>query len=74
MIQNPCEGLTRAQTHAFLCIAIQFYPNCTNATLQALLDRGLIFRRKKPHPDYDYFVPRPKYNQWLRWAHERFEK
>lgn len=67
MTSNPCKGLTKAQTAAFVMIAIDFFPNCTTATLQKLIDRGLIRRRKRlTSLHYDYFVPRPAFSRWPR--------
>ena len=74
MTDNPCKGLTKAQTNAFVLIGIDFFPSCSKATLQKLIDRGLVVRRKKlTHlHSSDYFVPRSIFNRWLKWTNERF--
>lgn len=76
MTDNPCRGLTKAQTDAFVMIAVQFFPSCSNATLQKLLDRGLVVRRRKVTHlhSYDYFVPQPIFHRWLKWTNERFDE
>lgn len=75
MTANPCKGLTKAQTSVFLMIAIDFFPSCSNATLQTLLDRGLILRRKTlTSSKYDYFVPRPLFARWVKSTNERFKE
>lgn len=59
MTYHPCKGLTKAQTGVFEMIAMNSFPNCTHGTVQKLLDRGLIARRKKLDPwKNPFFVPR----------------
>ncbi|MET4842662.1 hypothetical protein [Bradyrhizobium japonicum] len=47
MTDHPCKGMTRAATRAFEAVAINQVPRCSKATLQVLIDRGLIVRQNK---------------------------
>lgn len=83
MTEHPCKGLTRAETAAFEAIAINLIPSCSKATLQKLLDRGLIVRQSKLTHFNDglpalrsdeYHVPLPIHYQWCTWASEQFSE
>ena len=47
MTDHPCKGMTRTAIRAFEAIAINQNPRCSKATLEKLLDRGLIVRQNK---------------------------
>lgn len=81
MTDHPCKGMTRAETNAFEAIAVNQVPRCSKATLQKLLDRGLIVRQDRlthfsdglpPMRTDEYFVPLPIHYQWCSWASEQF--
>ncbi|MCK1453654.1 MULTISPECIES: hypothetical protein [unclassified Bradyrhizobium] len=83
MTDHPCKGMTRAATLAFEAIAINQIPRCSKATLQKLIDCGLIVRQDKllhfndglpPVRTEDYFVPVAIHYQWCVWGRERFRE
>jgi hypothetical protein len=71
--------MTKAAIAAFEWIAINQPPRCSKATLQKLLDRGVIAAQEEtslimdglpPLTRADYYVPLPVHYQWCEWADE----
>ena len=76
-------NLTPAQDKAFGLIAIGQYPFCSNKTIQALLDKGLILKAQRtiygkgnspidriPMTVDTYYIPLPIHAQWCKWCSE----
>lgn len=77
MTDHPCKGMTTAAIHAFEAIAVNQQPHCSRATLQKLVDHGLVVRQDRlmrfrdglPALRIDdYYVPLPIHHQWCEWA------
>ena len=81
MTDHPCKGMTRAAINAFEAIAVNQRPHCSKATLQKLVDRGLIVKETKTMhfgdglsaaKIDDFYVPLPIHYQWCEWGSERY--
>ena len=74
------RGLTKAQQKGFERIACNLPPGCTERTLVALLDAGLIERTEHAQRTalgtfvhYEHRVPIPVHMEWCEWCSEHLD-
>ena len=79
--EHPCKGMPKAQIKAFEQIAINVKPHCSQATLDALLRKGVIIRGTEKRRDKNvvyevpsFYVPLPIHAQWCEWCDENVKE